>query len=393
MQMDRVLTVAAGHLVHDTFTAFLSPLLPLIVQKLSISLATAGALPLVFRLPSLLNPFIGLWADRIDLRMLVVIAPALSATAMSLIGVAPNLGTLALFVFLAGCSSAVLHVPAPVIITRVSGRRVGTGMSFWMVGGELARTVGPLLAVAVVTWRTLEGYYPIMVLGWATSVVLYFRLRDVKVQPRSKGTPAPLGDAWRVLRPLMLPLLAVLLLRSFMQAALVTFLPILMTSSGKTLWTGGLALATVEAAGAAGALAAGIVSDRFGRRRVLGAALLLAPASLLAFLSLDDGGALSYLLLGLTGFLLLSTTPVIMAMVQEVGREYPATANGVYMGISFLLTAGAAPVVGWVGDAVGLGTAFFWSAILAFVAAPLTLLLPASRRGGSPTGDIVLADD
>jgi hypothetical protein len=65
----------------------------------------------------------------------------------------------------------------------------------------------------------------------------------------------------------------------------------------------------------------------------------------------------------------------------------------VYMGISFLLTAGAAPVVGWVGDAVGLGTAFFWSAILAFVAAPLTLLLPASRRGGSPTGDIVLADD
>jgi hypothetical protein len=37
-----VLTAAGGHFVHDSFTSFLSPLLPLIIQKLGLSLTMAG---------------------------------------------------------------------------------------------------------------------------------------------------------------------------------------------------------------------------------------------------------------------------------------------------------------------------------------------------------------
>ena len=67
--LGQVLTLAGGHLVHDTFGAFLNPLLPLIIEKLNLSLVLAGSLTLFSRLPSLLHPFIGLWADRIDLRL------------------------------------------------------------------------------------------------------------------------------------------------------------------------------------------------------------------------------------------------------------------------------------------------------------------------------------
>jgi hypothetical protein len=39
----------------------------------------------------------------------------------------------------------------------ISGQQVGKGMSLFMAGGELGRTVGPLLATWAVTYLTLDG--------------------------------------------------------------------------------------------------------------------------------------------------------------------------------------------------------------------------------------------
>jgi FSR family fosmidomycin resistance protein-like MFS transporter len=370
-------TVAGGHLVHDTFGAFLNPLLPLIVDKLQLSLALAGSLNLYMRLPSLLNPFIGLWADRIDLRLLVILAPAVTATSMSLIGLAPSYAVLALLLLASGLSSAVLHVPGPVIISRVVGRRVGTGMSIWMVGGELARMLGPLLAVAVVSWLTLEGYYPVMILGIATSAVLYWRLRSVALPAPAQDLPTPLPQAWRAMRRLLLPMGLIVLLRTFVRSGLGTFLPHFVTAGGASVWQGGTSLAVVELAGALGALTSGIVSDRVDRRWVLFVALLCSPLMMLAFLATRQmGGALPYVTLALAGFATLATTPVFLALVQEHGRGHPATANGLYMGTSFVIDAFGSPLFGWIGDQVGLGRANLLGALIALLAAPLAFLLP-----------------
>jgi FSR family fosmidomycin resistance protein-like MFS transporter len=374
----QVLTMAGGHLVHDSFTAFLNPLLPLIIEKLNLSLTLAGTLSLYMRLPSLIQPLIGLLADRIDLRLLVILAPAVTAAAMSLIGLAPSYAILALLLVAAGLSSAALHVPGPVIVSRVSGERTGLGMSIWMMAGELARTVGPLLAVAVVSWWTLEGYYPVMVLGLLTSLILYLRFQNIQVRPPARLSGGSLREGWRAIGRLMFPLIFLMLFRGFMRAAIGTFLPVYMAgqSADLDLWAGGRALAVVEFAGALGALLAGTLSDRVGRRVVLFVALLTAPLFFLAFVSLDGGEWLKTLLLALTGFAALSTTPVIMAMVQDHGRSQPATANGIYMGANFLIAAAAAPVVGYVGDMADLSVAFTWSAIVSMVAAPLVFLLP-----------------
>ena len=83
-QTGRVLTVAGGHLIHDTFTSFLPPLLPLIIQKLGLSLTLAGSLAAFQQFPGLINPLLGLLADRGSLRWLAILAPTLTAAAMSL---------------------------------------------------------------------------------------------------------------------------------------------------------------------------------------------------------------------------------------------------------------------------------------------------------------------
>lgn len=91
-------------------------------------------------------------------------------------GFAPSYFVLAAILFVIGVSVAAFHALVPTMIAEVSRQKVNLGMGLFMTGGELARTLGPLLAVwAISTW-TLDGFFRIVVLDWAASLVLYIRL-------------------------------------------------------------------------------------------------------------------------------------------------------------------------------------------------------------------------
>ncbi|OQY26147.1 MAG: hypothetical protein B6I34_00290 [Anaerolineaceae bacterium 4572_32.1] len=372
-QPNRVFVFAGGHLIHDTFTSFVAPLLPLIIDKLGLSLTLAGSLTVFQRLPSMANPFIGLLADRVSLRWFVILAPAVTAAAMSSIGLAPTYISLAILLLVAGVSSAAWHVPAPVMTAQVSGRKIGLGMSLFMLGGELARTIGPLLAVGAVSLWGLEGIWRTLPLGIAASLLLYWRLHSLTARA-TRTNNGSLAEAWRGLRKVLLPLTGIIVARSFMTSALTTFLPTLLASEGATLWFASASLSIFELAGALGALTSGTLSDRLGRRRVLFFVMFTSPLAMILFLAVS--GWLSVPVLVVLGFLTLSTSPVMMAMIQEQGRDYPATANGLYMATGFLVRSAVVIAVGAVADRWGLRTAFEWSAIAGLLGLPFVWLLP-----------------
>jgi len=376
-QADRVLTISAGHAVHDTYTAFLAPLLPVFIANLSLSTTEAGLLTVFAQGPSLLQPFIGHLADRVSLRYCVILAPAVTATMMSLLGVAPGYGVLALLLMVTGISSASLHAVGPVMAGNLSGRNLGRGMSFWMVGGELGRTLGPILIVSAVRLLTLEGTPWLMIGGLLASAILYVRLKDVPGRPPNRGQGLPWRQALRSLGPLLLPLVGIIVVRSFMISALTTYLPTFLSEEGADLWFAGASLSVLEAAGVVGALLGGTLSDRLGRRLVLLISMLVTPLFMFVFLALQ--GWVRFPTLLALGFTALSATPVIMALVQESLPENRALANGVYMALSFVLRSGVVVVLGALGDLFGLRLAFTASAVISLLGLPLILLLPGKR--------------
>ncbi len=351
-QTSRVLVIAGGHMVHDLFTSFLSPLLPLIINKLSLSLTLAGVLASLQQFPSLINPLLGLLADRGSLRWLVILSPAVTATAMLSMGLAPGYAALVILLTVAGISTAIWHTPTPALVARASGQRMGQGMSFFMLGGAIAYTVGPLLAVAAVAWWGLEGIWRLVPLGVAASAVLYWQTRDMVGARPAHTINASWGETWQELGRVLLPLTGIITAQGFMTVALSTFLPTFLSSEGATLWLAGGAVSIVELAGAGGALAGGILSDRLGRRRVLALALLISPVLMLAFLSAR--GWLIFPALLAVGVTTLSTSPVMMALVQESSRNHPATANGLYMTLSFAGRSLIIIAVGALADRFGL---------------------------------------
>lgn len=89
-QRRNVLLLSGAHLAHDTYPAFLGVMLPLLIDELHISLAVAGLLASGLRWTTSLQPFLGHLADRTDTRAWVILTPAITATCMSLIGIAPT---------------------------------------------------------------------------------------------------------------------------------------------------------------------------------------------------------------------------------------------------------------------------------------------------------------
>ncbi len=372
---DQVVPVVAAHLAHDIYTASVAPLLPVLIEKLSLSLTQAGALSACLQIPSLLNPFFGYVADKVNLRYFVILAPAITATMLSSIGLTSNYYVLALLFLCAGTSIAAFHATAPAMIGRVSGRQIGLGMSLFMVGGELAYTLGPLLAVWVVTVWTLDGYWRVVVIGWAASLLLFWRLKGngngVAARPEEPGNLRLMVPE---LARLFIPMAFITLFRQPLMESLSTFLPTYLLGRGASLWIAGASMSIFELSGIPGVLTSGWISDRLGRKPVL--IFTSLASTIMALIFINVSGWLALISLVALGFVSLSSMPVYLAMAQEHFPKNRAMANSLVMMIVFVLRPLGTLAVGYMGDQLGLQTAFYWGALAYLLTIPAILALP-----------------
>ncbi len=378
--LNRVLTIISAHFINDTYSAFLAPLLPNLIEKLSLTYTQAGWLSATMQLPSILNPVIGYLDDKINLRTLVIFAPAITATTMSCLGMAPSFISLLIILFITGLSISAFHAPSPTMIARVSGHKVGRGMSFYMAAGELGRTVGPLIASWGILTFTLEGMFPIAIPGWIASIFIYIRFRGIPVHVEKQ---TGFNEVMPIARKLFPPMVGIIFFRSFLITGLGLYLPTLLESEGASIWNAGIALAIYQLAGVFGAMLGGTVSDLYGRKPVLFSVSLLAPITVLMFL--NTSGWLIIPVLVLAGLFSLSSQPILLAIVQDQLPNHRSIGNGIFMAINFIFLSLSAVVIGMVGDRVGLRQAFTWTAIAGLVSVPFVLFLPSNPTRQKPS--------
>ncbi len=374
-QFGNVLIISFAHLSHDIYSAFLAPLLPLLISKLGISLSMAGLLDITRKIPSLFNPFIGLIADRICVRYFIILTPAITGIAMSLLGAAPSYPIILILLFVAGISNTLFHVPSPVMIKHVSADRVGKGMSYFMLGGELARTIGPLLITAAISWWGLEGSWRVMPLGIIASTILYFKLRNINInknfQKKKKETGA--RDTFKKLIPFFIIISGITIFRAAMKLSLTLYLPTFLTTQGSSLWLAGISLAVLQFSGAIGTFFAGPISDKFGRKNILLITSIVNPILMWIFISAN--GSFMIPLLIIMGFFLFASGPVLLALVQDTDSEHPAFINGIYMTISFGVSSLMVLLIGFLGDSFGLVITYRFCAIISVASIPFILML------------------
>lgn len=367
-----VFTISLAHMIHDIYSSFLAPLLPLLIEKLEISLSISAFLDIARRIPALLNPFFALLAEKTGIKYFVILTPAITAISMGLIGSAPSYSILFILLFVSGISSALFHIPSPVIIKEASGNRIGSGMSCFMVGGEMARTLGPLMVTGAVSLWGLEGTYKLIPLGLLASFILYMKLKNIDVQ-RPLRKRKEKGDSRRLLRKyrqFFTVIGSYLLFQSGMKSALTLYLPVYLTSQGESLWYAGISLSTLQLFGVLGTFLAGHLSDKVGRKKILIISSIGSAISMALFIHFAN-----IYILAVLGLFLFAAGPVLMASVQDTNTHMPTFINSIYMSVNFGVSSVVVFAVGMLGDKFGLPVTYIICNLLAIGCIPAACLL------------------
>ncbi|MBC8319456.1 MAG: MFS transporter [Bacteroidetes bacterium] len=371
----KVFTVSSAHFVHDVYSSFLAPLLPLLIEKFALSLASASVLSIVQQLPSFLSLFVGAVAHKLPWRWIIILAPLITGICGSLIGLAPDQIVLGVLLFTIGISSALFHVPAPVMIKYFSGNQAGKGMSLYMLGGEAARMIGPVLIVTAVSIWQLEGTWRLIFPVVAASVTLFFVLENKPYQKYANNGHKPI-NWWSTIKEykyFFFALTVFMLFRSLMKGSLATFLPTYMGMKGSSLFTGAIALSVLQLSAAFGSFIMGGISDRIGRFKSLLILSILSPIFMLIFVF--SGFTLQMVLLLVLGVVLYATSPVMLALVLEQGSNQPAMMNTGFTTINFATNAIAVLFTGIIGDIIGLDMTLQIAAFLGIAAVPAVFIL------------------
>jgi FSR family fosmidomycin resistance protein-like MFS transporter len=376
----KIYLISFAHFIHDIYSSFLAPILPILIEKLQLTYSLAGLLTIFFRSPSLFNPFIGLIIEKAGLKYFIIITPFLTAFTICFLGVVTNYYILAVLLILAGISAQFFHVPAPVVIKKISNGNTGIGMSFFMIGGESARTVGPIIIMTFVSIVGFDNIFVLIPFGFMISLLLYYQLKDIPDNYNNKSDKIEVKTAFKALnklKKLFIVVFGVMLCKGFTASIIGAYLPIYLVENGLSLFVSGSSLSIVALSGVLGIMVTGPLSDKIGRKKVLFLTSIFSPIAMLLFLQSD--GWMVFFLLFILGFVAFSSSPVIMALVQDLGGDIPAMVNGLFMTINFIIGAIIVMFAGKLSDYIGLNSTFYFCAFASFSGLPFLFFLSEKK--------------
>jgi len=388
----RLALITWGHFLNDCYGSFFAPILPLLIEKLSLSLTTASGLASIPSITSaIFQPIYGMASDRIRGRFFIILGPLLSTVCMSLITVAPHPIVLGCLLLLAGMGSAAFHAQAVAAAGALSGDRKGFGISVFIFGGAVGFAIGPLAIIGAVHLWGLERSYYAMLPG-LLSVVLLGVCLQVPQATLPRAGMLSLTAAFQGARRSMALLFAIAVIREFSRLAFVTFLPIYLAMQGKSLAVGGVTLALFSLAGALGGMVGGSLSDLWGRKAIiLVSGLICVPLLHGVFLT---EGILSLGFLVLASATLSGANSVIIAFAQELVPARTGTASSLVMGLGWGVAGVLLIGFGNLADHISVPRALDIAVTLPLLAGGLAAALPkgtapAGKRP-EPTGQIAL---
>src|SRR2546430_4051995 len=130
LQRSRLALVTLGHFLNDSYGSFFTPILPLLIEKLSLSLTAASGLAAIPSITAaIFQPLYGMASDRIRGRGFIILGPLLSVVCMGALGIVPHTYLVALLLLLAGLGSAAFHPQAVAAAGAVSGGHRGVGIA------------------------------------------------------------------------------------------------------------------------------------------------------------------------------------------------------------------------------------------------------------------------
>jgi FSR family fosmidomycin resistance protein-like MFS transporter len=364
--------VASTHVVVDAYTNIYAPLLPLLIPRLELSLATAGTLAMCFQMANSVSQLaFGALADRWRPRVLVIVGPLVAVTMLSLVGLAASPLTLGVILVLGGLGGAAFHPPAAALVYKLADHRKGLAMSAHLSGGSLGFAAAPVLFAPFIAYMGLQ-WSPLIVIPGL--LALAWTLRQV---PEMSSPHAHERSTLKSLAPAAWPLALLyftIVLRTATTYGFMVFTPTLLTQQGFSIGEASTAVSLYLFSSGIGGFFGGPLADRVGARRVIVWSLVASVPFMAAAPHLPPLGFAAMLAIG--GLLLQSTLPISVTFAQSFVKGGAATVSSLMMGFAWGMGSLTVPLIGMGADRFGIRETLAVVAFIPLMAAVLAWRLP-----------------
>jgi FSR family fosmidomycin resistance protein-like MFS transporter len=379
-----ILFLTISHTLTDALTSTFSALLPTLQARYALTETTLALLVATLSFSnSVMQPLFGVLADRFGKRAVGVAGMILNAVILSLVGIAPNVPALFGLLLIGGLGSAAFHPALMSLAGSSSGKKRELAVSLFSAGGTAGLSIGPVVILLLVANQGLGAMPWLMVPGILMGGLLYLLAPNEKTDPRKAALPA---FDWQLLRgPVGLLTLSGIL----SSIAFVTFtsaMPLWLVKE-RNLSVGapviGWTLAAFTLAAALGSIAAGLLSRRFPRERLVSGSLGLALLPLFGVLLTEPGTLPFFGLVMLAGALVNAGLPLMIISAQDLAPQSLGAVSGMLMGF----TVGIAGIlyigIGKLQEVIGLTAAMQISYLVLLPAALLAFLALRHKQNRS----------
>ena len=359
------------HFSGDFYSSFISPLFPVFMDKMGLSLAQVGLVAGISRfLMFIVQPMSGYWADRHPSRGFILIGLLMPILFIPLTGMTTGFYGLLFCIVIGSTGSSLFHPPVAGMVPQYAGPNLGLAMSIYNTAGTFAFGVGPIFITWYVAWFGLRAMPATMAIGLSIWIYFYW------VIPKHKGDGMArygfletlrqtLGSVWQ---PILL-IWIVMVVRALVGQSLMTFMPVLWVQKGHTIVSAGILFSIFTISGTAAGLLCGHLSDRMGYKRILWITHGLMGPFLLVFLLVP--GKWIYPATILAGGFNMASLPLGVVMAQKIAPKGRSMVASLMMGLAFGTGGILSPIVGKLGDIYTIQ-----SVLMALVCIPVISLIP-----------------
>lgn len=379
-----LIIIGICHLLNDSIQAVIPAMFPVLEKSMGLTFTQLGIIAFALNIvSSIMQPVVGIVTDKKPMPFALPIG--LTSTLIGVLGLAfaPSFTWIVVSVLFIGLGSAVFHPEGSRVAYMAAGNRRGLAQSIYQVGGNTGQALAPLITALILVpfgqkgaaWFTIVAAVAVLLLvyiaSWYTN-----RLRLDLQLLKQKGKNALTSEnpfTKQVIFYLVL-LLFLIFARSWYVSGITNFYAFYAIEQyALTIQQAQGFLFAFLVAGAVGTFFGGPLADRFGKRTIILLSLVgTAPLSILMpFVS----PVFAFIILTVTGFILMSSFSVTVVYAQELVPGKIGLMSGLTVGLAFGMGALGSIVLGFLADQIGLSLTIILTGFLPLLGL-LTLFLP-----------------
>jgi MFS transporter, FSR family, fosmidomycin resistance protein len=375
------------HLLNDSIQSVIPAMFPILEKTMGLTFTQLGIIGFSLNIvSSVLQPLIGMATDKKPLPYALPLG--LTSTMFGVLGLAfaSSFEFVILSVLFIGLGSAVFHPEGSRVAYMAAGPRRGLAQSIYQVGGNSGQALAPLITALILVplgqvgaaWFTLVAAIAVALLVYIAS--WYSRKLDFeKLTAKAKQTGKQVNKRMtKNIKAALILILFLIFARSWYISGMTNFYAFYAIDKyGLTIKESQMFLFTFLVAGAIGTFFGGPLADRFGKKNIIFISMLAtAPLSaIIPFVPLNA----AFILLTVSGFILMSSFSVTVVYAQELVPGKIGTMAGLTVGLAFGMGAIGSVGLGAIADLIGMPLMIMGVGFLPLLGI-LTLFLPSDEK-------------